>query len=133
MNTADLNVWAVLVATLTTMVLGFLWYSPALFGNAWMKQIGLKKEDISGGSPLTYVFTALTALGGAFILALLFTMSDDQTIGTGVALGLLVGLSIALKVGMNYLFESRTFKLFLITSGYHLVSYAIAGIVIGAM
>lgn len=32
------------------MALGFLW-SPVLFGNAWIKQIGMKKEKMSGGEP----------------------------------------------------------------------------------
>ena len=27
----DVNLWAVLVAAVATMVLGFLWYSPAAF------------------------------------------------------------------------------------------------------
>lgn len=130
---ADINYWAVLIVTLVTMVLGFLWYSPVLFGNAWMKQIGLKKENMSGGSPFTYVLTALTALGGAFLLAVLLSFADERTIGAGVLIGLLMGLSIALKIGMNYLFESRTVGLFLITAGYHLVSYAVAGVILGAM
>jgi hypothetical protein len=30
-----------------------MWYSPVLFGHAWMKLIGLK-EDMSGDGPLAY-------------------------------------------------------------------------------
>lgn len=130
---SQVNYFAVLIATVATMVLGFLWYSPVLFGNAWVKQMGLKKEEMSGGGPKTYLLTALTALGGAFLLALLVTLANERTIAAGLTVGLLIGLSIAFKIGMNYLFEGRKLGLYCITVGYHLVSYLVAGLIIGAM
>lgn len=132
---AEINYLAVLLATLATMILGFLWYSPLLFGNAWIKQIGLKREEMSGGGPLTYGLTALTALSGAFVLAWLILLAGDgaATVPIGLLVGLLVGISISVKIGMNYLFEGRKLGLYWITVGYHLVSYLIAGLIIGAM
>lgn len=129
----EVNYLAVLVATVATMILGFLWYSPVLFGHAWVKQQGKKMEEMSGGGPLTYILTALTALVGAFILALLMTLADENTIASGLSIGLLVGVSIAAKIGMNFLFESKTLGLYFITIGYHLVAYLAAGLIIGAM
>lgn len=130
---AEINYVAVLIATVTTMVLGFLWYSPVLLGNAWMKHRNLSKNEISGGGAMTYILTALTALGGSFILALLLTLTDEPTIWTGLVIGLLIGISVSLKIGMNYLFEGHKLGLYLITIGYHLVSYVIAGLIIGCM
>jgi hypothetical protein len=130
---SQVNYLAVLIVTIVTMVLGFLWYSPILFGNAWVKEMGKKMEDMSGGSPITYVLTALTALLGALFLALLVSMVGERTITSGIAVGLLIGLSISVKIGMNFLFESRTLKLYFITIGYHIVTYLIAGMIIGAM
>ncbi|WP_308636326.1 DUF1761 domain-containing protein [Paenibacillus silvisoli] len=130
----DVNYWAVLVATIITMVLGFLWYSPVLFGNAWMKQVGLKKEDMSGGGAGTYVLTAFTAIAGAFLLALVLTLGgEDPTVSAGLAVGLIAGLIVSAKIGMNYLFEGRSLQLFLITSGYHLVTFVLTGLIIGLM
>lgn len=130
---ADVNYVAVLLATITTMVLGFLWYSPILLGNAWMKQRGLSKTEMSGGGALTYVLTALTALCGSFVLALLLTLADETTVWSGLVVGLLIGISISLKIGMNYLFEGHKLGLYFITIGYHLISYVIAGLIIGCM
>ena len=31
----SLNYWAIFVAALSTFLIGGLWYSPAVFGNAW--------------------------------------------------------------------------------------------------
>ncbi|MCY9692300.1 DUF1761 domain-containing protein [Paenibacillus alginolyticus] len=132
MNLSEINYLAVLVATLSTMVLGFLWYSPVLFGNAWVKLRNMKMEEMKGGGPITYILTALTALGGSFILAFLLTLGSETTWLTGLTIGLLIGLSISLKIGMNYLFENSKLQLYFITIGYHLVSYMIAGIIIGA-
>jgi hypothetical protein len=133
LNLSEVNYWAVLIATVVTMVLGFLWYSPVLFGNAWAKLRKLKMEDMSGGGAGTYVLTALTALIGAFLLALLVTMGEETTLVSALTVGLLIGVSISVKIGMNYLFENAPFKLYLITIGYHLVSYAAAGVIIGLM
>jgi hypothetical protein len=113
LNLLEVNYLAVLVATVVTMVLGFLWYSPVLFGRAWAKLRHVKMEGMSGGGPLTYILTALTALGGSFILALLLTMGDETTWVTGLAVGALIGLSISLKIGMNYLFENAKLPLYL--------------------
>ncbi|MEC0268835.1 DUF1761 domain-containing protein [Paenibacillus anseongense] len=132
LNLLEVNYLAVLVATAVTMVLGFLWYSPVLFGHAWAKQRDLKMGEMSGGGPLTYILTALTALGGCFILALLLTMGTETTWVSGLAVGALIGLSISLKIGMNYLFENAKLPLYFITVGYHLVAYVIGGIIIGA-
>lgn len=132
-HVTEVNIFAVLIATIATMVLGFLWYSPILLGHAWVKQRGLKMEEMSGGGPLTYLLTALTALGGAFILALLLTLTNEATIWSGLTVGLLIGVSISLKIGMNYLFEGQKLGLYMITIGYHLVSYAVAGLIIGCM
>lgn len=133
MDFSEINYLAVLIATAATMVIGFLWYSPILFGNAWMKQLGKKMEELSGGGPLTYILTALSALVGAFLLALLMTLTDETSIEAGLTIGLLIGLSIAAKIGMNYLFEGRKLGLYWITVGYHLVSYIVMGLIIGAM
>src|SRR5690242_10031402 len=130
---SEINYWAVLIATVVTMVLGFLWYSPVLFGNAWMKLVGLKREDMSGGGPATYILTMLTALVGSFLLALLLTVGDKPDAGTGLMIGLILGVAVSVKIGMNYLFEGRKLPLYLITIGYHLVTFLLSGLIIGLM
>ncbi len=45
----SLNVTAILVATVSGFVVGGLWYSPLLFGNAWMRAAGISEEQVNGG------------------------------------------------------------------------------------
>ncbi len=63
----EMNFIAVFVAALTTLVVGSIWYSPILFGKAWMKETGLNEEDLKKGSMLkifglTYLFSVFFAL-----------------------------------------------------------------------
>jgi hypothetical protein len=50
MDMSTINWWAVLVAGISSFVLGGVWYSPALFGNAWMKDNNLTMEEIKKGN-----------------------------------------------------------------------------------
>ena len=45
MPSIDLNIAAIFVATIVAFVIGGLWYSPILFGNAWMKHQGYTQKD----------------------------------------------------------------------------------------
>ena len=45
MHFLGVNLWAVLVSALATMVVGFVWYSPVLFANSWMKLMGYDPND----------------------------------------------------------------------------------------
>ena len=56
------------VAALATLVLGFIWYNPKVFGNAWMTAIGKTEAEMREGSNmalmmfLTFLFSFLVAL-----------------------------------------------------------------------
>ncbi len=43
MNVA-INYWAVILAAVSAMIVGAIWYSPLLFKNAWEKTVKLDKQ-----------------------------------------------------------------------------------------
>ena len=45
MHMHSLNWLAILAAAISTMILGFLWYSPLLFGKAWAREMGYDLKD----------------------------------------------------------------------------------------
>ncbi|HLP52848.1 MAG TPA: DUF1761 domain-containing protein [Chitinophagales bacterium] len=54
------------LAALIPLVVGFIWYNPKTFGNAWMKGAGLTEESAKGGNMalifgLTYLFSFMIA------------------------------------------------------------------------
>lgn len=68
----EINFVAVFVAALLPMVLGYLWYSPWLFGNAWMRASGLSEEQAKSGNPaIIYGVSLLFSLMLAYVMNLI--------------------------------------------------------------
>ncbi|MCC6983295.1 MAG: DUF1761 domain-containing protein [Bauldia sp.] len=127
----DINWLAVGLAALATFMLGGLWYSPALFTKAWMRETGLSEEAARAGNP-AIVF------GGSFVLSLISAavfavfLGPDPGLGFAVGAGLAAGLGwVATSFGINYLFERKSLALFLINGGFHTVQFALFGLILG--
>ena len=68
------NMVIMALTALVPMVIGFIWYSPMVFGKTWMSSAGLTEEKVKGGNMplilgLSYVFSLFLAmaLGGIVI------------------------------------------------------------------
>lgn len=58
----EMNFISPIVAAFTTLVVGFVWYHPKVFGTAWMKEARLNQEELQKGNMLkifglTFVFS----------------------------------------------------------------------------
>ena len=129
----EINWIAVIVAALASFLLGGLWYSPVLFGKAWQRETGLSDETLKQGN-MAKIF------GLSFILALLAAWNFANFLGPrpSLAFGAGVGASAGLlwvagSFGINYLFERKSLKLFLINGGYHTIQFAIIGAVLALL
>ena len=132
MNFPDINFWAVLVSALLTFIIGSLWYSPVMFAKAWMKELGFTPEGMSNSS-MVKIFSL------AFLLMLIIAFNLAAFIGPesdwqfGAMAGGLAGLGwVATAIGINYLFERRSFRFWLINAGYMVVSFTLMGAILGA-
>lgn len=127
-----LNVWAVLVAALSTFLIGGLWYSPALFGKRWMRENGFTEESLKGGN-MAKIFglTLLLSLIAAVNLAMFIGPENDPAVGAWW--GFLAGFGwVATFIGTHYLFERRSLALFLINAGYSVVALTLMGVILAA-
>lgn len=118
----ELNLLGILAATIAGMLLGALWYSPILFGKAWL--------DCIGETPATYkqsptpiigsiIANLLTAIG----LGLLFAFFDIHDLETSIAVGTILGLLIIFPALLSdNLFCGWGNKLLAIQSGYRVIS-----------
>lgn len=128
----QLNIWAVLVSALSTFLIGGVWYSPAVFGKAWMKENGFTEESLKGAS-MVKIFGLSFILGLIAAINLAMFMGPENKPEMGALWGFLAGFGwVATFIGTHYLFERRSFRLFLINSGYSIVSLTIMGIIIAA-
>nr|WP_299096132.1 DUF1761 domain-containing protein [uncultured Winogradskyella sp.] len=81
----EFNFLAIFVASLVPLILGFLWYNPAVFGKAWMKESGMTEEKMKGGN-MGVIF------GVSFLLSLLLAFFTQVfTIHQFGALGMIGG------------------------------------------
>ena len=126
----QVNLVAVLVAALSTFMLGGLWYSKALFGPTWQRLAGdsRKKEE---GHPakvfgLSFAFALVAALAYAWLLP------PAADVASAARQGLLVGAGVvAASFGINYQFANRAAALWLIDGGYHTLQFLIYGLILG--
>lgn len=131
MDLSQINYLAVFVAALSSFVIGFLWYSPLTFGNVWMREAGLSEEKVKQANMIKiFGLSFLLALVICFNLAAF--LGPDAGLAWGMMAGGLAGLGwVSASLGVLYLFEGRSLKLFLINAGYQVVTYVIAGGIIG--
>jgi hypothetical protein len=132
MEFPEINYLAVLVSALAFFLLGSIWYSPILFANAWMKELGFTKENMAGGNMFkTFGLSFLLMLIMAFNLAAF--IGNGQGFQFGLTAGALAGIGwVALAIGVNFLYERRSFRMWLITAGYMAIGFTIMGAIIGA-
>lgn len=122
---------AVLVAGVAGFIVGAIWYSPVLFAKAWQREAGVSDERLKSGN-MGLIF------GGALVLAIVSALVFHLFLGPNPGLrfaasaGLAAGLFwVAASFGINYLFERRSLKLFLINGGYHTLEFTAIGAVLG--
>lgn len=126
MTDVIINWWAVIVAMVSAMFIGTLWYSKFMFMNAWLSSLGTTQEEMKakGGS-------AGKAMGGMLVLAFLqayiishFVSYLAVTTAWGaVQLGIWLWLGFAVPVlGAMSLFEMRRWKLFWISAGNQIIT-----------
>lgn len=127
----EVNLLAVLACGVSSMVLGGIWYSPLLFAARWVRETGQSEEVLQSGNPaLIY--------GGAFVLSLIAAyvfglFIGPMGVGPATGAGVAAGLGwVAASYGINYLFERRSFALWLINGGYHVLQFTLFGAILGA-
>ena len=132
MESSTINWLAVAVAGVLAFVLGGVWYSPALFGKAWMKENNMSVEDVrSGNNAKIFGWSFILSLVMAVNLAMF--LSDPKIhFGMGIVYGLLTGLWIFCGIAIVALFEHKSARYIFVNGGYMLVALGLMGAIIGA-
>ena len=125
-----INVWAVLLAAVSSFLLGGLWYSKVLFLEPWTRAAGPNQVAPQGHPARVFGLSFLFALVAAFAFAL--WLGPQPPLGAALRQGLVAGgCFVAASFGVNYQFANRSPLLWLIDGGYHTVQFALFGLVLG--
>ncbi len=139
MHLHSLNLLAVLVAAISTMVVGFLWYSPLLFAKPWMREMGYdptdkaRMEEMKKSAGPAYGGSFLASLVSAFVLSLFLHWLRAESLHVGLMVGFHVWLGFVATVQLTgVLFMKQSMKLFGINTGYQLVCYLVMAAILVA-
>ena len=136
MDFGNINFLAVLVGGVAAFALGSLWYT-AFFGKAWQKLLGLSDESLQKGNiALTMLSSFVLMTFMSFGLAILIQGHAQSTSEIGLLPGLYHGLTVGvffvgMSIGINYLYQRRSFKLWLIDAGYQVLFLGLQGAILG--
>lgn len=128
----SINYWAVLVAAIAQMIIGFVYYSPAVLGKQWMKWSKMEESDLKAGNmPKVLGYSLVISLVTAYVLAHIIGFSDAQTITMGLQGGFWVWLGFVATTTFNtVLYEKKPFKLYVLNNGYQLISLLVMGAIL---
>lgn len=134
----EVNMLSVVLAALSTMVVGSIWYTPKVFGTVWMKLAKVSQKDMKENGFQPIVITLIVSLITAYVLAHVAYLSnqffnhsflqDSMTTAIWVWLGF-----TAARVITHDAFEGRPKKLTLLNIAHELVTFLVMGLIIGLM
>src|ERR1041385_5910382 len=128
MNWLAMNWIAIICAAAAYWVIGAIWYM-ALFGKTWaaaIQQHGVRLEQ--GGMAAKMIGNFLCNLVAAVIMARLIGRTGITELGYGLKLGAGVGLGFsATALTVQYLWESKPFKVWLIDCSHHVIGCVVVG------
>lgn len=136
----EINYLAVLVAALSSLVIGGLWYGP-VFGKKWMALAGISPEGMASmkltpiqamiGGFVVGLFTAYVLAHAIALFLSVFPMMGSDVWMTGVLFGFFAWLGFAVPMTAGaFLWEGKSWKLWGLNAAYYLVSYSVMGVIL---
>ena len=139
----QLNYLSVFVAGLVIFLLGGLWYSPILFAKRWIALQGRTEEQMRADAakanmPVMYFIAFVCGLIIAWGIAVLANhfmpgapVSNVEWAMRGAKLGLFCWFAFVAPTSFAMsIFSNKPKALWVIDSGYNLVSFVLAGIIL---
>lgn len=136
----EVNIWAVLLATASSMVVGSIWYAKSVFGNLWaeLAKVDLKRMGDSKRATRAIALTVVMSFVTAYVLAHV-TYLSNQFFGHSfvqdavtTAFWLWLGLTAA-RLIVHDVFEGRPRALTLLNIAHEFVTLLIMGLIIGVL
>jgi hypothetical protein len=132
----DVNYIAIILLTFVHILIGYFWYSPFLFGNAWLDSIGMKKEDSKKMHNKYMAKKMILALIVGFVLINMLAqsiagVSEIDSVYESIELGFWLWLGfIATTMMATVLWEGKPWRYYWTNSLYWLVSMIVSSIIL---
>jgi hypothetical protein len=132
-HAVPMNYVALLVAAVTRFVIGGVWYSPAMFGPAWHKLLGLSPDTTRPLAARACAIDFAAGLVSAIALVALDAAMGAHTAAAGVSAALVVWFGfVAATSFAQATYEQRPLRLYGINAGFQLIAFITMGAILGA-
>ena len=134
LNFSNINFLAVFIATVVSFIIGSVWYT-VFFGKVWNKEVGLTEDQLNNPNYLktyggSFVCMFVMIFGVAVVLKSLGISGNSEWV-EGAQTGLTLAMTlVAAGLGINYLYQFKSLKLFLIDSIYQTLFLTIGAIIL---
>ena len=130
----EVNYLVILVSAIISFIIGALWYS-LLFGKSWTKLMGFSAKDIEKTKKKSMVKTYFMGFIAqsimAYVLANFVIYADAKTFLEGIQVGFFIWLGFVATISLGMiLWEKKSIKLYLINTGYWLISLIIQSMIL---
>ena len=129
----EINYWAVILATISTMVVGTIWYARPVFGTWWEKAARVEQP---ANAVTAIIITVVVSFVSAWVLAGVAAIA--QEFYGGNFLGNTVLTAVILWAGFTAArfithdaFENRPWRLTLLNIAHELVTFLVMALIIG--
>lgn len=136
MDVPAINYIAVMLATLSTLVVGFIWYAPPVFGRVWMREARVNPTGGRKSAVRPVIVSTLVSFLTAWVLAGATWLAYDFYEGSFLVNALLTAVILwagftAARFVVHDQFDNRTWKLTALNAGHDLVTVLVMALIIG--
>ena len=124
----SINYLAVLVAAIANMVIGAVWFMPAVFGSYWMRFTGLTNESIESTPHMwaSYLGSLIGSVLVAYAVARIASYAAAESVVDAAILMLLIWTGLVLvPLSDEALWERRPVGLFVLVGARWFVALAV--------
>lgn len=132
----EINWLAIILATISTMVVGSIWYTPKVFGNKWMQLAKVKPSgkasDAAGAMAVTVLVSFITAYVLAHVIFLAHNFFDNSFLQDALSTAFWVWLGFTASRFITHdAFEMRPKALTFLNIAHEFVTFMVMGLIMG--
>lgn len=132
----EINYIAVVLATLSSMLVGSIWYTPKVFGNYWMKQANITPSGDAKDAIRPIIVTLIVSFVTAWVLAGAAYISFEFYGGSFLVNALVTAIVLwagftAARFITHDAFDGRTTGLTVLNCAHELVTVVVMALIIG--
>jgi hypothetical protein len=132
----EINYIAVILATLSSMIVGSIWYTPKVFGNYWMRVANVTPSGKASDAVRPIIITVIVSFVTAWVLAGAAYISWDFYGGSFLVNTLVTALILwagftAARFITHDAFDGRPTGLTVLNVAHELVTIVIMAVIIG--